>query len=128
MRIGVSVAPMSDSNPSKAVPVDRRSVLATLGTTVATGLAGCGGGNGGGDDRNSGGGDSTGTDSDTGGDNGASETDTGGSDGTQSGDCEEAQSTESNCPAVPSSYTRADIPATVADETLATIGVPGRGP
>jgi hypothetical protein len=118
MALDFSVEVMPDSNSRfERGSTDRRSVLAALGTAAATGLAGCGGDDtedeGGGDNEANGNTQSPQTGSDGDG------TRPGG-DGTQPGG--------GNCPAVPSSYTREDVPATVADETLATIDAPASGP
>jgi len=107
--------------------INRRSLLATLGVAAATGLAGCGGDSGGDDGGDDGSGDtggddqSSGTDADSdGSESGGDGAESGNDDGTESGGGD-------NCPAVPSSYSREDIPAMLADETLATIGVPDAG-
>jgi len=120
---------MTDDNSAfETAPLDRRALLATLSTAAAAGLAGCGGGGGGdggdgGSDGDDGGdgdvGGNDGDDGDVGGSDGSSGSDTdGGGGGSGGGD---------GCPAVPSSYTREDVPAMIGDETLATIGVPASG-
>jgi hypothetical protein len=150
MMTGSQIKPMPDDTPGfETVSINRRSVLATLGTAVTTGLAGCGGG-GGGDDGSGDGDDDTESNGNTGGDDQSSDSDTDGDDGSQSdgddgsqsdgddgtqsdddgsqtGDDDGPQTGGDNCPAVPSSYTREDVPATVADEPLATIEVPDSG-
>mgnify|MGYP002277017089 CR=1 FL=1 len=112
-----------DNSRFETIPLDRRSLLASLGTAVTAGFAGCGGGGGGdgsdGDDGQS----DDGGDGDAGGDGGTDGNDGGGSDADDGGGAGGGD----GCPPVPSSYTREDVPATIADEPLATIGVPASG-
>lgn len=123
---------MSDSNSgSEPVPIDRRSVLAAVGTAVATGLAGCGGGGGGGDGGDGGGDGNSGEDVDPTGDtggNGQSPAGNSGGDGPGSGGGGGSGSGGGDCATMPSSYTREDVPALVGDEPVATIEVPSSGP
>lgn len=132
MSVAVSVEPMSDSNHEfESRPVSRRAVLATVGTAAATGLAGCGGNGGdgdGGDNTDAGGdGQPSGTNSDGTGSGGDDGTESGDGDDTDSGGGDNSQSGGGNCPSVPSSYAREDVPAMLSDDPVATIGVPESG-
>lgn len=124
-----------DDTSAETKLINRRSLLATLGVATAAGLAGCGGDSGGDDGGDDGSGDtggddqSSGTDpdSDGGAESGGDGTESGDDDGTESGGDGTESGGGDNCPAVPSSYSREDVPATLADEPLATIGVPDSG-
>lgn len=120
MTLPASLAPMSDDNSRDTTDtMNRRSILATVGTTVALGLAGCGGGGGG--DGNDDGGD--------GNDDGGDDTDpSGNTDGNaqQSGPDSNGGGGD-GCPAVPSSYTTEDVPTMLSNDPAANIGVPSSG-
>jgi hypothetical protein len=106
---------MSDSN-ARPETLERRSLLATVGAVVTTGLAGCGGGDGGSDDD---GNDDSDGDTEANGDTNGNDQPSGSDDSNGGGG--------DDCPAVPSSYTREDVPTLVSDNPVATIGVPSSG-
>jgi hypothetical protein len=114
-----------DESGSETELIDRRTVLAAVGTATATGLAGCGGDSGSDDDEEDEDdeSDDTGTDGENDQPSGMGP---GGGDGPQGGG--DGASGGGTCATVPSSYTREDVPTILSDDPLATIGVPASGP